>query len=247
MKKFISVLLVLTMLFCVSANAACVGRSNELGVSLAEVLLSSRCGPCGLTQILRVLIGADAAQKPDDGPAPEPVCESDAPDNLPSAPAENEKDNGDVQQTPPAADPHENENQAPARPSSDNVSLSDYEAEVVRLVNAERAKAGLSPVSVDSRVQCAARIRAAEQPTIFSHTRPNGTSCFTALDECGAAYRGAGENIAMGQRTPEAVMESFMNSSGHRANILSPSFTKIGVGCVSDGSGRLYWAQMFTY
>ena len=79
----------------------------------------------------------------------------------------------------------------------------------------------------------------------FSHTRPNGASCFTALTEAGVSYARAGENIAYGQSTPEAVVQSWMNSSGHRANILSSSFTSIGVGCTVV-NGTAYWAQLFT-
>jgi len=117
---------------------------------------------------------------------------------------------------------------------------------VVNLVNQERAKAGLSAVTVDSKVQQAAQVRAAEQARSFSHTRPNGTSCFTALKEAGVNYRGAGENIAYGQTTPQAVMTAWMNSSGHRANILNAKYSKIGVGYTMI-NGVPYWAQMFTY
>ena len=123
-------------------------------------------------------------------------------------------------------------------------SLSDYAAEVVRLVNVERAKNGLGALSVDSGVQAAAQVRAAEQAKVFSHTRPNGSSCFTALTEQGVTYRAAGENIAYGQQTPEAVMNAWMNSAGHRANILGSQFTKIGVGYTVI-NGTPYWAQMF--
>lgn len=79
----------------------------------------------------------------------------------------------------------------------------------------------------------------------FSHTRPSGASCFTALTEAGVSYTRAGENIAYGQSTPEAVVQSWMSSSGHRANILSSSFTTIGIGCTVV-NGTAYWAQLFT-
>ena len=113
---------------------------------------------------------------------------------------------------------------------------------VVDLVNAERAKAGLSALTIDTKVTAAAQVRAKEVQTSFSHTRPDGRSCFTALDEANASYRGAGENIALGQKTPEQVMNDWMNSEGHRANIMNPNFKYIGVGV--DGNA---WTQLFTY
>ncbi|NLK37348.1 MAG: hypothetical protein GX299_04630 [Epulopiscium sp.] len=125
-------------------------------------------------------------------------------------------------------------------------SESQYVAEVVRLVNVERAKAGLSPVTADTKISAAALVRSKEQVQSFSHTRPNGSSCFTVLAEQGVTYRGAGENIAMGQKTPAAVMQAWMNSEGHRANILNKNFTKIGVGYYVNG-GTAYWTQLFTY
>ena len=94
-------------------------------------------------------------------------------------------------------------------------------------------------------MQQAAQTRAGELQTSFSHTRPSGASCFTALTEAGVSYTRAGENIAYGQSTPEAVVQSWMNSSGHRANLLSSSFTTIGVG-YTVVNGTAYWAQLFT-
>ena len=87
--------------------------------------------------------------------------------------------------------------------------------------------------------------RAQEIAQSFSHTRPDGSSCFTILEEFGVSYRAAGENIAMGQRTPEEVMDGWMNSSGHRANILNGTFTSIGVGYYVDGAGAAHWVQIF--
>lgn len=107
----------------------------------------------------------------------------------------------------------------------------NYAAQVVSLVNVQRAANGLSDLTLNETAQAAAMVRAKEISASFSHTRPDGTSCFTALNEVGASYMAAGENIAYGQSTPEAVVNSWMNSSGHRANILSSSYTQIGVGC----------------
>ena len=130
-------------------------------------------------------------------------------------------------------------------PSDDQ--LTQYANEVVRLVNEQRAQNGLKALTVDINVQKAAQVRAKEQQQLFSHTRPNGTNCFTALKENGVSYRGAGENIAMGQRSPEQVMNGWMNSEGHRKNILNAKFTNIGVGVHKDSNGKYYWTQMFTY
>lgn len=125
-----------------------------------------------------------------------------------------------------------------------DASMSAYAQEVVRLVNVERAKNGLSALTVNAKATQAAQVRAAEQAKSFSHTRPNGTSCFTALKEAGVSYRSAGENIAYGQRTPEAVVNAWMNSAGHRANILGSQFTEIGVGYTVI-NGTPYWSQFF--
>lgn len=118
--------------------------------------------------------------------------------------------------------------------------------EVVDLVNAERAKEGLSPLTLDTKVSAAAQVRAKECEQSFSHTRPNGSSFATALKEQNVSYRNAGENIAWGQRSPEAVMNAWMNSSGHRANIMNANFTTIGVGYYQNANGTNYWCQLFT-
>lgn len=136
---------------------------------------------------------------------------------------------------------------APAdSPSGNTADISAAEA-VLNLVNAERAKEGLAPLTLNPTATAAAQLRAEETVTLFSHTRPDGTTCFTALDQAGVAYRTAGENIAAGQSTPEWVMESWMNSPGHRANILNANFTQLGVGyyySVGSPYGH-YWVQLF--
>ena len=145
--------------------------------------------------------------------------------------------------------PEAPDNQTPGQPGQGGQGESQdaYTDAVVKLVNAERAKAGLSPLTVNKSVAEAAQIRAQEIKGIFSHTRPDGSSFSTALNQTGASYRGAGENIAYGQNTPEAVMNGWMNSSGHKANILNKDFTSIGVGHYKDANGTDYWTQLFTY
>lgn len=124
-------------------------------------------------------------------------------------------------------------------------SQDEFANQVVNLVNEERARAGLRPLTVQSGVAGAAQVRAKEIERSFSHTRPDGSSFNTALTAAGVNFRGAGENIAYGQNSPQKVMEGWMNSSGHRANILNASYTSIGVGHYRSASGVDYWTQLF--
>ena len=132
------------------------------------------------------------------------------------------------------------------QPEVDTESLS-YAEQVVALVNEERAKVGLSPVELDTEIASAALVRAHEIKTSFSHTRPDGRSFSTVLTDNGIRFHGAGENIAWGQRSPQQVMNAWMNSDGHRANILNAKYTKLGVGHFKDAKGTNYWVQLFTY
>ena len=132
------------------------------------------------------------------------------------------------------------------RPGNNDTSEHAFIQQVVNLVNEERAKEGLAPLTIDTKVQAAAMVRAKECEINFSHTRPDGRNFATALKEQNVFYRSSGENIAYGQQTPEAVMEAWMNSSGHRANIMNPNFTSIGVGYYENANGTDYWCQLFT-
>lgn len=123
----------------------------------------------------------------------------------------------------------------------------DFAAQVVKLVNKERTSRGLSSLKVDKNIKSAALVRAKETEVSFAHTRPNGSSFSTALKEQEVSFMGSGENIAWGQKSPEDVMKAWMNSEGHRANILNPQFTKIGVGYYQNSKGTNYWTQLFTY
>ncbi len=124
---------------------------------------------------------------------------------------------------------------------------SSFVQQVIELVNNERAKAGLSPVSTTANQANAASERAQEIVSAFSHTRPDGRSFSTVLAENGVSYSGAGENIAYGQTTPQQVMNSWMSSSGHKANILNANYKVIGVGYCQNASGTAYWTQLFVY
>lgn len=125
-----------------------------------------------------------------------------------------------------------------------DASVSAYEQEVVRLVNEQRAKNGLSALTLNWELSRVARYKSQDMADnrYFSHTSPTYGSPFDMIRAFGLSFRTAGENIAYGQRTPREVVAGWMNSSSHRANILSRSYTQIGVGYVSGGS---YWTQMF--
>ena len=126
------------------------------------------------------------------------------------------------------------------------MSVEEMASEVIRLTNIERVKAGRSPLQYHAGLQRAAMVRAEEITRKFSHTRPDGTDSSTALYENGVACDG-GENIAAGQKTPEAVVRAWMNSSGHKATMMRQSITHIGVGvCKSPITGQWLWVQDFS-
>ena len=122
--------------------------------------------------------------------------------------------------------------------------VTNYEAEVIRLVNEIRRQNGLQPLTANWELSRVARYKSQDMRDngYFSHTSPTYGSPFQMIKAFGLSYRAAGENIARGYSTPQAVVNGWMNSSGHRANILNASYTQIGVGYVSQGS---YWTQMF--
>ncbi len=126
----------------------------------------------------------------------------------------------------------------------DEDTLSAYEAEVVRLVNDARRENGLQPLTASEELSNIARIKSQDMVDqhYFSHTSPTYGTPFQMLTSFGVTYRSAGENIAYGQRTPQEVVSTWMNSPGHRANILNASYTEIGVGYVASGN---YWTQLF--
>lgn len=113
------------------------------------------------------------------------------------------------------------ESQQPDDSGSESARLSEYARQVIDLVNQERAAAGLADLKTDAALCAAAQVRAQEIAQSFSHTRPDGTNGFTVLKERGIVYVACGENIAKGSITPRRVMEGWMNSAGHRKNILN--------------------------
>ena len=122
-----------------------------------------------------------------------------------------------------------------------------YGLRITELVNEHRAAAGLSPVKYSAQISKAAQVRAVEIEKSFSHTRPDGRYFSTVFAEHGISYRYAGENIAWGQKSPEEVVTAWMNSAGHRANILNAKFTELGVGYRQNAKGVNYFTQLFIY
>lgn len=130
----------------------------------------------------------------------------------------------------------------PAAPTSSE--LSQFEKQVVDLTNAERTKKGLKPLQVDNQLAKAAGVKSQEMSDkkYFDHNSPTYGSPFDMMKKFGVSYSYAAENIAMGQRSPQEVVQAWMNSQGHRQNIMNPNFTHIGVGYAASGN---YWTQMF--
>ncbi len=123
-----------------------------------------------------------------------------------------------------------------------------YKDSVLSLTNANRQANGLKPLSFSEPLCKAAQTRANEIAASFSHVRPDGSSCFDILPAYNVVFRTAGENIAAGQPTPEMAVDSWMNSPGHRENIMNTDFSHLGVGFVeAPGTQyRYYWVQLFT-
>ncbi|MFY2307252.1 hypothetical protein D0439_12010 [Lysinibacillus fusiformis] len=154
--------------------------------------------------------------------------------NTATTPNNNQSSQNEKPATPPTS----------STPSTTTSDVNAFEQEVVKLTNAERAKAGLSPLQTDDKLMAAAREKSQDMQSnnYFSHTSPTFGSPFDRMKALGIAYKSAGENIAQGQRSPQEVVQAWMDSPGHRANILNGKFTHIGVGYVKSGN---YWTQQF--
>lgn len=127
---------------------------------------------------------------------------------------------------------------------SAGIQSSSAASEVVRLTNSVRSQNGYAALVEDGALSDAAALRAREIARSFSHTRPSGASFSSALSESGVSYLRAGENIASGQKSASEVVNAWMNSPGHRANILNSSYSRIGSASVNI-DGTLYWVQLF--
>ncbi|RFU65418.1 CAP domain-containing protein [Peribacillus glennii] len=129
-------------------------------------------------------------------------------------------------------------------PAPTSSEVSQFEKQVVELTNAERAKQGLKALQIDNELSKVAGIKSQDMKdkNYFDHNSPTYGSPFDMMKKFGISYSYAGENIAMGQKSPQEVVQAWMNSQGHRENIMNPNFTHIGVGHVASGN---YWTQMF--
>lgn len=195
-----------------SSNSVCQNGINDIANGNVQKILQNIFGFCSNIDIPQCPVQPESPDLPDAPVIPETPESPSVPDN-----------DGDTG-------------------VSDSVSA--YEQRVAELVNAERAKQGLNSLILNTELSNVARVKSQDmlENSYFSHTSPTYGSPFDMLKAFGISYSTAGENIAKGYSTPEAVVEGWMNSEGHRANILNGSFTKIGVGYVSNGN---YWTQMF--
>lgn len=184
---------------------------------------------------------------PDVPVQPEEKPSTDSEQKPESAPGTEQKPEETPVPTPPAQpSPVPEEEQKPEQPSAEQgtASASQIEQAVLKLTNAERQKAGLQPLKMDEKLMNSARQKSADMAAhnYFSHTSPTYGSPFDQMKANGITYRAAAENIAMGQRSAEEVVTGWMNSPGHRQNILTQGFTHIGIGYDANGH---YWTQQF--
>lgn len=137
---------------------------------------------------------------------------------------------------------------APSEPTpGEQSNISSFEQQVLDLTNAERAKAGLAPLKLNTELSRVARIKSQDMrdKNYFDHNSPTYGSPFDMMRSFGIKFTAAGENIAAGQTTPQQVVQGWMNSPGHRQNILNANYNQIGIGYAAGGSYKHYWTQMF--
>lgn len=165
---------------------------------------------------------------------------------------EKDIDRKEPEETTSATQPSSSITAVPVEPSEpketepfENLTYSEkYAKEVVDLINEERAKVGAAPLAANETLNEVAKVRAKEIATYFSHTRPDGSSCFSVIEGLNIKWKTLGENIAGGFDEPARVMNAWMHSDGHRSNILNKSFESVGVACYNY-NGSYYWVQFF--
>lgn len=235
-RKLFAILLALAI--CVSAAVPAMAASRPGGCSVRP-----SCLPCpGCCRDF------DFGCWPEEG-CPGSVCPNPGEPPEPETPSEPEQPSEPelpIEPELPSEPETPAEPELPSEPEQPEVSdgVHAYERQVVELVNVQRARNGLQPLSLDAELCRFARVKSQDMHDnrYFDHTSPTYGSPFDMMRQFGITYASAGENIAMGYSTPEAVVNAWMNSSGHRANILSTKYTTLGVGFVSDGG---YWTQWF--
>lgn len=226
-------------------NKNCVvvtGNVNDLPEDIRNELYNGSLGNCQI-------ITFPNCNKPDTNQPETSEPETNEPETSKpetSKPETNQPETSKPETNKPEINQPETSKPETSKPETDKEDKS-FAEQVADLVNAERVKAGLNPLTLDKEISSAALIRTKEIEKSFSHTRPDGRKFSTVLTDNGIRFYGAGENIAWGYVSPEKVMEAWMNSEGHRANILDPDYKKIGVGYNRNSAGTSYWTQLFTY
>lgn len=256
--RFVKITLILTMLLVVAvptqafaAEKNCnLNQSNALNTNISKIYSLS---PASAKQIMDQLsqfkggsLDMTQLQKLMQQFAGSKVTTTKA---APAAPANPAPAKPTAPANPATAKPTAPANPAPATPAAPSApaALGNYEQQVVDLVNKERAAAGLPALKANTKLAAVAEKKAEDlrDKNYFDHQSPTYGSPFDMMKQFGITYTSAGENIAKGQRTPQEVMNGWMNSPGHRANILNSSYTEIGVGYVTDSNGTAYWVQHF--
>ena len=184
-------------------------------------------------------------QKPESTPSTPSTTPQQKPESTPSTPSTTPQQKPESTPSTPSTNPEQKPESTPEqKPSTD---FSSYQQQVLDLVNAERTKRGISALTLDSNLSSVATKKSQDMvnKNYFDHTSPTYGSPFDMMKQFGISYRTAGENIAKGQKTPQEVVTAWMNSEGHRKNILNPNFTNLGVGIAKDSKGTTYWTQMF--
>lgn len=255
MKKIKSILLILvmTLALVIAPSLSASAASSNLSYKLIYCLPQDQVNSDYISQILNRLytalgkgqgwfeIPVENMPQPTQNPGPEPTpapTEEPVPTQVPSP----EPTKAPVPTQTPSPKPSQLPSPQPTGNPSTAYQLSSDEQRMVNLVNSERQKAGLAPLKVDLDLSRVARIKSQDMRdnNYFSHTSPTYGSPFDMMRSFGISYRTAGENIAL-HGSVESAHNGLMNSDGHRANILSPNFTHIGIGIVD---GR-YYTQMF--
>jgi len=187
------------------------------------------------------------------GPAPSQMGEPSASEDA-GASADDEKDDAaDAESSASSTSRVEAQRSEPsatkssARKASRSSGKTSFQSQVVKLTNRERAKAGCKALKSNTALKTAAQKHSADmaKKDYFSHTGKDGRSPFDRMTDAGYAFSAAAENIAAGQRTPADVVKGWMNSAGHKANIINCTYTEIGVGYAKGGSYGTYWTQDF--
>ena len=191
--------------------------------------------------------GNNNQDKDDNNPGNDNNQDQDKDDNNQDNNNNQDQDKDDNNQDNNNNQDQDDNNQNDDNNSSNINGFSKEQVEVLNLVNKERKANGLKPLTLNKELSNVANIKSRDmiEKGYFDHTSPTYGSPFDMMKKFNISYNTAGENIAMGQKTHSEVMNSLMNSSGHRANILNSTYTELGVGIQKDSNGTIYWTQMF--